>query len=107
MIDRRRFGPARLSKPRRIGKNAYVPERKAGAGRCTYCGDWFGTMEWDHLLTRALFPMPPQIRDSRLNLVPVCTTCHDKRTAGVLKPSWYRIPKHSRDFMLSWWRPAR
>ena len=106
-VDRRRFGPARLSRPRRIGKNAYVAEKKAGSGRCTYCGDWFGNREWDHVLTRALFPMAPEIRDHRVNLVPVCSPCHRKRTDGKLKPSWYRLPKHTRDFVLSWWTPAR
>ena len=104
-VDRRRFGPARLSKPRRIGKNAYVAEKKAGAGRCTYCGDWFGNRDWDHVLPRGLFPN--DIGDNRVNLVPVCRMCHVKRTTRVLLPSWYRLPKHTRAFVLSWWTPAR
>jgi 5-methylcytosine-specific restriction endonuclease McrA len=104
-VDRRRFGPARLSRPRRIGKGAWRPEKKAGSGRCTYCGDWFGNRDWDHCLPRGLFPN--DIGDNRVNLVPVCRPCHTKRTDGKLKPSWYRLPKHTRDFMLSWWTPAR
>lgn len=103
--DRRRFGPARLSRPRRIGKNAWTPEKEAGPGRCTYCGDWFGNRDFDHVMPRSLFPNA--IGDNRVNLVPVCRPCHTGRTDRKFLPSWYRLPKHTRDFVLSWWTPAR